>query len=427
MKNIFIALLFTVIMKVDMNAQTVNIGNMTILPGTIFSSKFSFSNSYDGTIVNDGEFFVFSDFNNDGLFFFTDQQNSYIKFTGKINQKITGSSPAEFTKFNNLIFYNNSKKPAFDVTGHISISGYTDFKKGIVRVNELYGSIVYDDDATHFNANNDSHIEGYIKKNGNTDFSYPLGDSSYFRHAKISPVLAGIKTSLRAKYHFKNSDLLYPHSSKVGNLEQIDDKEYWEIENDLGDPEIMLTLSWDQTTTSDFIWKDLQASNTNEEMITIVRWDKKQKLWVDEGGVIEIGSNGIGSGTVTSFFKVSDFGVFTLAKVKKSTKNDGHVFVYNAVSPNNDGRNDFFKIDGIQNHPNNRVSIYNRWGVKVFETSNYDSNGNVFNGYANGKSAFNNDHKLPTGTYFYVLNYELKNDSDSKNIEKIGYLYLSDN
>lgn len=424
-------ILFLLILFVNINikAQTVNQGELTILPGTIFSSKANFDNLYTGTLLNDGEFIIFSDFNNDGLVFFTDSQNSYARFVGKKNQRLSGDSPAEFTKFNNLFFYNDSKQPAFEVSGNISISGNTDLKKGILNTNNHGGLIIYEINATHSNTNDESHIEGHVVKVGNTDFIYPIGDNSLYRNAKIMPTSASVKTSVKGKYFFGNSNLLYSHSSKVGNVDRIDDVEYWEIENHSKDPEVMITLSWDGRTTSDFIWKDLEKLKSNEEMITIVRWDKNKELWVDEGGVAEMGPNGSESGTVTTFSNVSGFGVFALARTKKSTKNDGSVFVYNAVSPNNDGKNDYFKIDGIQNHPDNRVTIYNRWGAKVFETTNYDSKGNVFEGYcqSQGRSEAANDNKLPAGTYFYVLIYELKNEGNSRHVEKVGYLYLSDN
>lgn len=429
MKKRINTLLLFVIFFVNTNtkAQVVNIGELTISPGTVLSSKFSFDNSSTATLLNDGELDVYSDFNNDGLVFFTDKENSYTKFIGKKSQKISGKSPAEFTKFNNLIFDNDSKQPAFELSGNISISGTSHFNKGIVNASKHDGSIVYEIDATHFNTNNESYVEGYVEKVGNTDFTYPIGNNSYYRYARIVPTTASVKTSIKGKYFFENSNPLYRHSSKVSNLEKIDDKEFWEVQNLSGNPEVMITLSWDQETTSEFIWKDLNQSEKNEETITIVRWDSDKELWVDEGGVAELGTNGKESGTVTTFSKVSGFGVFTLARTKKSTKDDGYVFVYNAVSPNNDGKNDFFKIDGIQNHPNNKVTIYNRWGTKVFETTNYDSHENFFNGYSQGKSSANNDKTLPTGTYFYVLTYEVKKEGDSRNIEKVGYLYLSTN
>jgi len=49
-------------------------------------------------------------------------------------------------------------------------------------------------------------------------------------------------------------------------------------------------------------------------------------------------------------------------------------------------------------------------GVKVYETTNYDPNGdgsvNVFNGYSQGRVTIGKNSKLPSGTYYYVVNYE---------------------
>ncbi|MEJ0033140.1 MAG: gliding motility-associated C-terminal domain-containing protein [Bacteroidota bacterium] len=43
------------------------------------------------------------------------------------------------------------------------------------------------------------------------------------------------------------------------------------------------------------------------------------------------------------------------------------VFIYNAVSPNNDGKNDVFFLANVtqESTKNNRVRIYNRWGDLV--------------------------------------------------------------
>lgn len=67
------------------------------------------------------------------------------------------------------------------------------------------------------------------------------------------------------------------------------------------------------------------------------------------------------------------------------------VIIPNVISPNGDGKNDYFVIkgiDGTQNH----VSIRNRWGQEVFSANNY----------RNTWSA----RDLPDGTYFYVVQVE---------------------
>lgn len=63
----------------------------------------------------------------------------------------------------------------------------------------------------------------------------------------------------------------------------------------------------------------------------------------------------------------------------------------NVFTPNNDGYNDLFVIDGIDNFPGSRLLIYNRWGQRVFESEDYNSS-NYWS--AEGQS---------DGVYYYVL------------------------
>ncbi len=67
--------------------------------------------------------------------------------------------------------------------------------------------------------------------------------------------------------------------------------------------------------------------------------------------------------------------------------------VYDAFSPNDDGKNDVWNIPGIGNYPNCSVKIFNTWGVAVFTSKGY---GIPWDGKYKG-----ND--LPSGTYYYVI------------------------
>ena len=60
--------------------------------------------------------------------------------------------------------------------------------------------------------------------------------------------------------------------------------------------------------------------------------------------------------------------------------------IYNAISPNGDGMNDTFKIEGIDCFPNNTVEIFNRYGAPVYKKDNYDNVTNPFEGYSDRKS-----------------------------------------
>ena len=99
--------------------------------------------------------------------------------------------------------------------------------------------------------------------------------------------------------------------------------------------------------------------------------------------------------------------------------------VYNAVSANNNGQNDIFLLEGIDCFPNNQVEIFNRWGIKVFEANGYDNLNKVFKGYSDGRLTIARDEKLPTGTYFYILQYQFTGSGQSRTIQQSGYLYLT--
>jgi gliding motility-associated-like protein len=96
--------------------------------------------------------------------------------------------------------------------------------------------------------------------------------------------------------------------------------------------------------------------------------------------------------------------------------------VFNVITPNGDGIHDELRISGLENYPNNTLKIYNRWGVSVYNTRAYNTEGNVFNGTSEGRVTIDVDSKLPVGTYFYILDYELPN-GETKSLS--GYIYIN--
>ncbi|WP_264548087.1 gliding motility-associated C-terminal domain-containing protein [Flavobacterium sp. N2820] len=102
------------------------------------------------------------------------------------------------------------------------------------------------------------------------------------------------------------------------------------------------------------------------------------------------------------------------------------ITIYNALTPNEDGKNDFFYLEGIECYPNNSVAIFNRYGAKVYEVKGYDNVNAVFKGKSSTGLNVSTD-VLPVGTYFYIINYEfqLENMQQKKNVEKTGYLYVT--
>lgn len=65
------------------------------------------------------------------------------------------------------------------------------------------------------------------------------------------------------------------------------------------------------------------------------------------------------------------------------------IIIPNVFTPNGDGYNDFFKIKDLEYYISNELSVFNRYGKKVYSTNNYQSDWDGGN--------------LKDGVYFYVL------------------------
>ncbi len=87
--------------------------------------------------------------------------------------------------------------------------------------------------------------------------------------------------------------------------------------------------------------------------------------------------------------------------------------VPDAFSPNKDGVNDTYVIQGLDYYPDNSFQVFNRWGSKIYERSPYR---NTWDGTNEGKLNWGTD--LPESTYYFIL--------DPGNDKEVitGYIYL---
>ncbi|MFD2035308.1 gliding motility-associated C-terminal domain-containing protein [Belliella marina] len=290
-------------------AQTVNTGQLTISPETVVSTLFDLDNKQGGRLVNDGELYIYAHFNNDGEVSFTQGNEGLTRFEGSTGvQEIMGS---QLSRLYHVLFRNGQDPQAFHLFGNLSISGESRFMEGIVLSDGLGGVTIFEEGASHIGTSDISHVDGYVRKNGQGDFAYPIGDGGYFRFAAISSPNEEA-SSFQAKYFLDDPQALYPREQKEDHIQLINDAEYWELGKLSGDPDVKLTLSWRDVTTPAFILGD------GNVQVHIVRWDDAVEQWEDLGGEIDANAQ-----TVTTPVELDDYGVFTMATVLSSVTNMG--------------------------------------------------------------------------------------------------------
>ncbi len=396
----------------------VNQGTLTISKEAVVSTSYDFDNKESGVVQSDGATYYYRNFNNDNLYYpSTGSTSAHAVFTpleeGEEGvQLISGSKPSEFYR---VTLNNPTPVKGFDLTNEMNVKGSVDFQRGIMHVDSLQGMLTFHPGAQAIDPSDQSHADGYVEKIGKDSFTYPIGDKGLYRPARISSPPTE-KEIYQSKYVLEDHQFFKNHSATSTSIILLNTQEYWKVEKpSASSGDIMLTLSWDDRTTLSDLLTD------PEERLHIVRWDEKEELWVDEGGIVSVDSK-----EVTTPSHVKGYGYFTLAKVDVRLA-DKDLVVYNLVTPDGDGKNDYFLIDNLHRYPNNRVEIYNRWGVKVYEASGYGSSDTVFKGYSEGRTTVNKNEYLPSGTYYYILTYEKSDKNGSRTIKKSGYLHLETN
>ena len=78
---------------------------------------------------------------------------------------------------------------------------------------------------------------------------------------------------------------------------------------------------------------------------------------------------------------------------------DDSLDIPDTFSPNGDNVNDSWEIDGLEQYPDNLMSIYTRWGQKVFQTTAYSKN-KMWDGENHSE-----------GVYYYILELNDENNT----------------
>jgi gliding motility-associated-like protein len=252
-------------------------------------------------------------------------------------------------------------------------------------------------------ADHNAHIDGNVKVYNPTTFALPTGHEAVFQPLAIREAsgVSFINIDYRHQSHYN----LTPSSGIL----KIHPAHYWNINQATGSAKVELT--WNAFSNLDTFLEGLSLDD-----LSIVGY--ANNAWVLlPSSLSNAQANSLSSGAIVSnaSINLSSYDALALS-VKGIAGPDGTLadmpLVEEGISPNGDGDNDTWMIQGIENFPKARVSVYNSLGDDVFT---------ALNGYNNDwRGDFNNSgDPLPSGPYFYTIDL----DADGE-IDQHGWLYI---
>jgi len=320
---------------------------------------------------------------------------------------VSGAFPATFFNLEianaeNVIFNTalNSSNNAIFILGNI-ITPRTD--TGI--------HLNFFENALSTSSNDLSKVDGYVQINQKQSFTFPVGDEDQLRPLILTS--GGVNEVAKCAYFFEspNSPSSFPTSFNTGQtsaaIEFVSRTEFWRLEGDLPST---VQLSWNARS-------NISQLTDDPAKLIIAGWNKATNQW-------ESLSDGGGTGDMiqgfanTVNFVPNEYEIITFASTAE--ERPSLITVDNfLVTPNGDGINDSLVIPELELSSNNKVLVFNRFGLKVFEIDNYTDE---FEGIANtGNVLYDKSKGLPAGVYFFLVKmYDL-------NLEFQAFLYLDRN
>jgi hypothetical protein len=152
--------------------------------------------------------------------------------------------------------------------------------------------LIYEAGASYTGDADTRHVNGWVKKFGNTAFTFPVGNNTYERTVDMSNLSATSELNCRYRSATPNT------SSVQSPIVMVNGNEYWEI-NEVSGGTAQIALNWNNPKVAfpNYIVSDIRAVYYNAG------------VWINEGGTAS--GTVATTGSITSN-AVSSFGYFAI-------------------------------------------------------------------------------------------------------------------
>ena len=331
----------------------------------------------NGTIINNGDMQVGGSWINNSQY---EAGQGQITFNSDLPQVISHNDQS----FSRLTISGGGEKL---FRANITIDNALELTDGIL-ISGNNSRIIFSANAEITGGSDNSHVVGPVYHRGPGHKIFPVGNGLLYLPVELLNIEGlSAETGVRA---VELESIVLPLGP---SLDAVSANRYWEVD--------LISGSLDNSLVVLPVRDETIVSNGSKVVVT-----QAESL---TGTFESLGQSGFDGDFVTSKKNVSG----KLLAVGTDT-DDGALIVYNAVSANNDDKNDFLIIGNIEDYEENKFSLFNRWGDKIFEIENYDNKERVFR----GKSNISGEKDLVNGTYFYVI------ETKKNNLKVNGFLAL---
>lgn len=242
-----------------------------------------FTNTSAAALTNNGRFYIKQNITNDQASMATGTGTLYLN--GSSAQTISG---AQSFKTYNLVTNNSA---GITLNANLSVSGVHTYTSGMVTTSSTPNYLIYESGSSYTGDNDSRHVNGWVKKLGNSNFIFPVGDASYERTISISNLSASSEFNCRHNTPTSNIYNLF------SPLVKVKDNEYWQLDQISGGT-AQVTLNWENS----------KIAMDNVLLADILSAQYTSGNWTSKGGTAT--GDVTTTGTITTI-STATFGPFT--------------------------------------------------------------------------------------------------------------------
>lgn len=247
----------------------------------------AFTNTSAAALTNNGRLYVKQNLTNGQASMAVG--TGILILNGTSNQTVAGAQP--FKTFN-LITDNTA---GFTLNANLDVSGAHTFTNGVIATSVTPNYLIYQAGASYSGAADGRNVNGWVKKFGNTNFTFPVGNGTYLRDVALNSI------SSSSEFNVKYSGSTPNTSNVTAPIMLVDANEYWSIVKVSGGS-AQVAMNWNNSKVPfpNYVLTAIRATWYNGA------------FWTDQGG--SASGNILTTGNITSN-SVSSFGSFTFGSI----------------------------------------------------------------------------------------------------------------